>query len=74
MNGTSNYYIVLKKRNFNSLGVSNFGAISLNQIPNDENSIKGHNMRGIYWTIPDEKGEEVVRDIPIGFIHARLPD
>ena len=57
--------IVLKKRNFNSLGVSNFGAISLNQIPNDEDSIKGHNMRGIYWTIPDEKGKEVVRDIPI---------
>ena len=22
-------------------------------------------MRGIYWTIPDEKGKEVARDIPI---------
>ena len=57
---------VLKKRNFDfSLGVSNFAAIPLNQVPNDENSIKGHNTRGIYWTIPDEKGKEVARDIPI---------
>ena len=22
-------------------------------------------MRGIYWTIPDEKGKEVSRDVPI---------
>jgi len=57
--------VVLKKRNFNSLGVSNFGAIQLNQIPNDEESIKGHNVRGVYWTIPDETGKEAVRDIPI---------
>jgi len=57
--------IVLKKRKFNSLGVSNFGAIPVNQVPNDENSIKGHNVRGIYWTIPDETGKEAVRDIPI---------
>ena len=28
---------VLKKRDFNTLGISNFGAISLNQIPNDAN-------------------------------------
>ena len=57
---------VLKKRDFNSpLGISNFGAISLNQIPDDENSIKGNNIRGIYWTIPDETGKEAVRDVPI---------
>ena len=56
---------VLKKRDFNTLGISNFGAISLNQIPNDKNSIKGHNVRGIYWTIPDETGKESVRDVPI---------
>ena len=56
---------VLKKRNFNSLGISNFGAIPLNQIPNDEDSIKGHNVRGVYWTIPDETGKEAVRDVPI---------
>ena len=56
---------ILKKRNFNSLNVSNFGAIPVNKIPNDENSVKGHNIRGIYWTIPDESGKEVSRDIPI---------
>ena len=57
---------ILKEKGFKSPeGVTNFGAIPLNQIPNDENSIKGNNIRGIYWTIPDEKGKEVARDIPI---------
>ena len=56
---------ILKKREFTSPGVSNFGAISINQIPNDDDSTKGNNTRGIYWTIPDEKGEEVSRDIQI---------
>ena len=57
---------ILTKKGFKSpKGVTNFGAIPLNQIPNDENSIKGNNIRGIYWTIPDEKGKEVVRDVPI---------
>ena len=54
--------IVLKKKNFNTLGITNFGAISLNQIPGDEDSIKGHNVRGVYWTKPDDSGKEVVRD------------
>ena len=57
--------IVLKKRNFNSLGVAHFGAIPINQIPNDNNSIDGHNLRGKYWTIADESGKEVSRDIEI---------
>ena len=61
----SDLEIVLKKRKFNSPGVSHFGAISLNQIPNDENSIKGNNIRGKYWTIADESGKEVSRDIDI---------
>ena len=61
----SDLEIVLKKRKFNSPGVSRFGAISLNQIPNDENSIKGNNIRGKYWTIADESGKEVSRDIDI---------
>ena len=57
---------ILEKKGFMSPeGVTNFGAIPLNQIPGDENSTKGNNIRGIYWTIPDEKGKEVVRDIPI---------
>ena len=57
--------IVLKKKKFDTPGVSNFGAISLNQIPNDKNSIKGNNIRGVYWTKPDETGKEVARDVGI---------
>ena len=58
--------LILKEKGFKSpKGVTNFGAIPLNRIPNDEESVKGNNIRGIYWTIPDEKGKEVARDIPI---------
>ena len=57
--------VVLKKKKFNTLGIKNFGAISLNQIPGDKSSTEGHNVRGTYWTIPDEKGKETVRDKPI---------
>ena len=57
---------ILKKKGFASPeGVSNFGAIPLNQIPNDEDSIKGNSIRGVYWTIADESGKEVSRDVPI---------
>ena len=56
---------VLKKKKFATPGVSNFGAISLNQIPNDEDSIKGNNIRGVYWTKPNENGKEVIRDVGI---------
>ena len=57
--------LILEKKKFNSPGVTHFGAISLNQIPNDEESIKGNNIRGKYWTIADETGKEVSRDIDI---------
>ena len=56
---------VLKNKKFNTLGIKNFGAIPLNQIPGDRKSIEGHNVRGTYWTLPDETGKEVVRDIPV---------
>ncbi len=56
---------ILKIKKFNSPGVTHFGAISLNQIPNDNNSIKGNNIRGRYWTIADDTGKEVSRDIDI---------
>ena len=56
---------ILNKKKFNSLGIKNFGAISLNQIPGDKESIEGHNVRGTYWTLPDETGKEAMRDIPI---------
>ncbi len=57
--------VILKKKKFDTPGISNFGAISLNQIPNDEDSIKGNNIRGVYWTKPDETGKEVSRDVNI---------
>ena len=56
---------ILENKKFNSPGVTHFGAISLNQIPNDKNSIKGNNIRGKYWTIADDTGKEVARDIDI---------
>ncbi len=57
--------LILENKKFNSPGVTHFGAISLNQIPDDEESIKGNNIRGKYWTIADETGKEVSRDIDI---------
>ena len=56
---------VLKRKKFKSPGVSHFGAISLNRVPNDKSSIEGNNVRGKYWTIADETGKEVSRDIDI---------
>ena len=56
---------ILKIKNFNSLGIKNFAAIPLNQVPGDKSSVEGHNVRGTYWTIPDENGKEVERDKPI---------
>ena len=60
------YHEILKIKGFEGVaGVSNFGAISLNQIPNDKSSIEGNNIRGKYWTIADETGKEVSRDVDI---------
>ena len=56
---------ILKKSKYQTLGITNFHAIPMNRIPGDENSIKGHNVRGVYWTKPDETGKEVMRDKPI---------
>ena len=56
---------VLKRKKFKSPGVTHFGAISLNRVPDDESSVEGNNVRGKYWTIADETGKEVSRDIDI---------
>ena len=53
---------ILKIKNFSSLGIKNFAALPLNRIPGDNSSIEGHNVRGVYWTIPDESGKEAMRD------------
>ena len=56
---------ILKNKRFNSPGVTHFGAIPINQIPNDKSSITGNNIRGKYWTIADDTGKEVSRDVDI---------
>ena len=57
------YKEILKIKDFNGPeGVSNFGAISLTQIPGDPESIKGNKARGVFWTKPNSKGIEVIRD------------
>ena len=56
---------ILNNKKFSSPGVTHFGAIPINQIPNDTSSISGNNIRGKYWTIADESGKEVARDIDI---------
>ena len=61
----ADFNFILKKKKFNTLGITNFGAIALNQIPGDKSSIEGHNVRGTYWTIPDEEGKEIERDKPV---------
>ena len=53
---------ILKIKNFSSLGIKNFAALPLNRIPGDNSSIEGQNVRGVYWTIPDESGKEAMRD------------
>ena len=57
------YQQILKIKDFQGVeGISNFGAISLTQIPGDPDSIKGNKARGVFWTKPDQTGKEVVRD------------
>ena len=59
------YKQLKKTKKFNDLGISHFGAICLNRVPGDPNSIQGHKTRGLYWTKPGQSGNEVSRDIDI---------
>ena len=57
---------VLKIKGFDtSLGIPHFAGIPLNQIPGDPDSVRGNNVRGIYWTKPDSTGVEVQRESKI---------
>ena len=57
---------ILKIKNYETVGgISHFGAICLNQIPGDPDSIKGNKSRGIFWTKPDSSGKEKIRDVEI---------
>jgi hypothetical protein len=53
---------VLKKKKFNTLDINHFGAIPVNEIPGNKESVEGHNIRGTYWTLPDDTGKEAIRD------------
>jgi len=60
------YYQIVKTKKFDDGGgVTNFGAISLTQIPGDSESIKGSKARGVFWTKPNALGKEVKRDIHV---------
>ena len=53
---------VLQRKSYDdAAGTKYIAGISLNQIPGDPESIKGENVKGIYWTKPDSSGKEVVR-------------
>ena len=56
------YKDIVKTHKFEDAGVTNFGAISLTQIPGDPESIKGNFARGVFWTKPDGSGKEKIRD------------
>ena len=54
---------ILKIKKYDTAGgVPHFGAICLNQIPGQPDSIKGNNARGVFWTKPDHSGKEAKRD------------
>ena len=59
------YKQLKKTKKFDDLGISHFGAICINRIPGQSDSIKGHRSRGLYWTKPNQSGNEVSRDIEI---------
>ena len=53
--------VLSRKEYDDAVGTKYIAGISLNQIPGDPNSIKGENVKGIYWTKPDSSGKEAVR-------------
>jgi len=57
--------IVQTKKFDDGGGIAHFGAICLNQIPGDPDSVRGSRARGAYWTKPDKSGKEVTRDVAI---------
>ena len=57
------YLIAKEKLGFSTDDPNNtdFHAICINRKPGDPNSIKGGNVRGLYWTYPDDTGKEEQR-------------
>ena len=50
--------VLSRKEYDDAVGTKYIAGISLNQIPEDPDSIKGENVKGIYWTKPDSSGKE----------------
>ena len=48
--------VLSRKKYDDAVGTKYIAGISLNQIPGDPDSIKGENVKGIYWTKPDSSG------------------
>ena len=53
--------VLSRKEYDDAVGTKYIAGISLNQIPEDPDSIKGENVKGIYWTKPDSSGKESKR-------------
>ena len=53
--------VLSRKEYDDAVGTKYMSSIALNQIPGDPASIKGENVKGIYWTKPDSSGVESVR-------------
>ena len=53
--------VLSRKEYDDAAGTKYIAGISLNQIPEDPDSIKGENVKGIYWTKPDSSGKEAKR-------------
>jgi len=53
---------VLSRKSYDdAAGTKYIAGIALNQIPGDPDSVKGENVKGVYWTKPDSSGKEAVR-------------
>ena len=53
---------VLSRKSYDdAAGTKYIAGIALNQIPGNPESIKGENVKGIYWTKPDNSGKEEIR-------------
>ena len=53
--------VLSRKEYDDAVGTKYIAGISLNQIPEDPDSIKGENVKGLYWTKPDSSGKEAKR-------------
>ena len=54
--------VVLSRKDYDdAAGTKYIAGISLNQIPGNPDSIKGENVKGVYWTKPDGSGKEAIR-------------